>query len=328
MNILIIGGAGFLGSNLVRRCLADSGNRVSVIDSLDPRLRSTLDSLKDILPKIEFIHGDMRDLSLMEKAVCGKDVIFNCAGQTSHPLSLADPFFDVELNCKGNLALLEAARRNNKNALIIYTSSSTVIGKSFGKVIDEASPEFPLDIYSANKGVAEKYYYIYNKAYDLNTLSLRFANIYGPYGKGYPEFGFVNYFIALADQDKEIQIYGDGRQSRNIMYAHDAVDLLYECIFHKEVFGNLYFAVHREHYSVIDIAREIISVFGKGRIKQTPWPDIRKRIEIDSVTMSGEKLYECLKWQPKYNLRDGLIKTKEIIEKHKALVNKQTGVKG
>ena len=250
----------------------------------------------------------------MNKVVKKQDVVFNCAAQTSHPLSFKDPYFDVEVNCLGNITLLEAIKQHNKKALVIYTSSSTVIGRAMGEVVSETHGEFPLDIYSANKVVAEKYYYIYNRVYDLNTLVLRFANIYGPYGKGYPEFGFINYFISLAQADEKITIYGDGSQTRNVMYVEDAVDLLYQCMFHKEVFGDVYFAAHREHCSVRKIAEEIVSVFGKGKVVTIKWPDLKKRIEIDSVIISGAKLFYLMQWEPKYNFKEGLIRTKEIIE--------------
>jgi len=314
MNILIIGGAGFLGSNLVRRCLRDPKNKVTVVDSLEPKLKSNKDNLKPVLGSIEFIKGSMGDAALMNKLVKKKDVIFNCAGQTSHPLSIENPFLDVEINCLGNLTLLESVRKYNKKALVIYTSSSTVIGQALGQVVDESHGELPLDIYSANKGVAEKYYRIYNRIYDLRTVSLRFANLYGPYGKGYPEFGFINYFISLAQKGEAIKIYGDGSQNRNVMYVEDACDLLYECVKHKNIFGNVYFAVHREHYSVLDIAKEIISVFGKGKIKKIAWPDIRKRIEINNVVISAAKLYYQIQLEPKYDLRQGLLKTKKVFE--------------
>ena len=151
MNILILGGAGFVGANLVRRCLREPGTKVTVVDSLDPRLKSDPQNLKEVADCIEFIKGDMRDSSLMERVVRDKEVIFNCAGQTSHPLSLEDPLFDVEVNCLGNLTVLEAVRKANKNARIIYTSSSTVIGRAASRVVTESHGEFPLEIYSANK---------------------------------------------------------------------------------------------------------------------------------------------------------------------------------
>lgn len=315
MKILILGGAGFLGSNLVRWCLQKGEHKILVVDFLDSRLKSTIDNLWDVIHNIEFIEGDMRNTKLMEKLVKDKDVIINCAAQTSHPLSLNDPFFDAEINCLGNLTLLEAIRKYNKRAKIIYISSSTVIGRSRGNIVTESHRESPLDIYSANKGVAEKYYQIYNRVYDLKTLTLRFANLYGPYGKGFPEFGFVNYFIALAFLNKEITIYGDGSQNRNVMYVEDATDLIYKCIFQDNIFGDIYFAVHREHYSVLKIAQEIISVFGSGEVVKVEWPDIKKRIEISNTIISGEKLFYLLQWEPKFNLHEGLSKTKKIMEK-------------
>jgi len=312
MNILILGGAGFVGNNLVRKCLKEK-RLITVVDSLDTRLKSDISYLKEVIKSIEFIQGDICDKDLMKKIVKGKDVIFNCAAQSSHTLPFRDPYFDIEVNCKGNITLLEAIRQYNKDALVIYTSSSTVIGRTSGEVIDENHSEWPLDIYSADKGVAEKYYYIYNQVYGLQTLILRFANLYGPYGKGYPDFGFINYFISLADSGKEITIYGDGSQTRNVMYVDDAVDLLYQCIFHREIFGNTYFAVHKEHYSVKKIAEEIVSVFTKGKIKMVDWPEIRKKMEIDDVIISGGKLFSELKFEPRYALHEGLVKTKEIM---------------
>ncbi len=314
MNILILGGAGFLGCNLVRRCLHDKNNNVTVIDSLDPRLKSSFENLKGISNAIEFIQGDMRDMPLMEKVVQGKDVIFNCAAQTSHPLSIKDPLFDTEINCLGNLSLLESVRKYNKDVRIVYTSSSTVIGKAIGNIVTEHHIELPLDIYSANKCVAEKYYYIYHKVHNIKTLSLRFANLYGQYGKGFPDFGFINYFIWLAANDQEISIFGDGSQSRNVMYVEDATDLLYTCISHDSLFGDVYFAVHKEHYSVLEIAQEIISVFGKGKLVKKKWPRYRKKIEIGDVIFSGAKLHYETGWEPKLTLREGLLKTKEIMK--------------
>src|SRR6185436_6662376 len=183
--------------------------------------------LSDVWDRIEFVRGSMGDEPLIADAVQGQDVIFNCAAQTSHPLSLQDPLFDAEINCLGNLRLLEAVRLLNRNAVVVYTSSSTVIGKATEAVVDETHGEKPLDIYSANKGVAEKYYRIYNRVHDLKTVVLRFANLYGPYGKGSPDFGFVNYFIDLALRDEEIRIFGSGEQTRNVLYAEDAADALY-----------------------------------------------------------------------------------------------------
>lgn len=314
MKILIIGGAGFIGSNLVRYCCKDPDNQVTVLDSLEPHLRATTDNLHEIWDRIQFIRGSMGDEHLIAELVQDKDIIFNCAAQTSHPLSLQDPLFDAEINCLGNLKLLEAVRLLNKRAKVVYTSSSTVIGKAVGDVIDETHGEKPLDIYSANKGVAEKYYRIYNRVHDLKTVVLRFANIYGPYGKGYPEFGFVNYFIHMAHSGEEIKIYGSGGQTRNILFVEDAADILYRAAQENRLIGETFFAVHHQHLSVLEIAEQIVAVFGRGCVTHIDWPEERRRIEIDKVQISSARLSKITGWQPRYSFKQGLQKTKAVME--------------
>jgi UDP-glucose 4-epimerase len=315
MNILIIGGAGFLGANLVRRCLQEPGHVVTVLDSLEPRLKATTDTLRDVWNQIRFVRGSMGDEPLIAQVVQGQHVIFNCAAQTSHPLSLHEPLYDAEINCMGNLKLLEAVRLLNKQAVVVYTSSSTVIGKAIGDLVDETHGERPLDIYSANKGVAEKYYRIYNRVHDLKTVVLRFANIYGPYGKGYPEFGFVNYFVQLAWAGEEIKVYGSGQQTRNVLYVKDAADILLRAAQDERLIGEAYFAVHDEHLSVLDIARRIVAVLGRGSVTHIEWPEERRRIEIDRVQISGARLRSITDWKPKYSFDDGLREIKTVLEK-------------
>ena len=130
MNILILGGAGFLGSNLVRRCLRDQSNHVLVSDWQEGNPDAVQDNLADIRGAIEFTEGDIRDGAFLRELVKGMDVVFNCAAQTSHTLSLADPVYDAEVNCLGNLNLLEAIRHGNHEAVVVYPSTSTVIGHS------------------------------------------------------------------------------------------------------------------------------------------------------------------------------------------------------
>lgn len=312
MKILIIGGAGFLGAHTVRRCLRDPDNEVTVLDSLEPELHATTAHLQPVWDRITFIRGSMNDEPLVAGAVQGQDVIINLAAQTSHPRSLQNPLLDAEINCLGNLKLLEAVRLLNRKAVVVYASSSTVIGRAVGDLVDEDHVERPLDIYSANKGVAEKYYRIYNRVHDLKTIVLRFANLYGPYGKGSPEFGFINYFIDLALRDQEIRIFGSGEQTRNVLYAEDAADALYLAAQSPQLIGEVYFATHDEHLSVAQIAEEIRRQFGRGRITCIAWPDERKRIEIEQVRFTSERFRDLVNWRPAYDFRQGLARTKAI----------------
>lgn len=315
MNILILGGAGFLGANLTRHCLLEPEARVTVVDSLDPLLRSSLANLEEVWSKIRFIKGDIRDENLLAQVVLGQDVIFNCAGQTSHPMSITHPVIDAEINCVGNLKLLEAVRAWNKAARVVYTSSSTVIGKALNPVVDEDHPERPLEIYSANKSVAEKYYRIYHIVHGLSTIILRFANLYGPYGKGFPEFGFVNYFIHLAWADQPIEIFGSGAQTRNVMYVDDAVDILWLVARRPDLTGEVYFAAGDEHLGVREIAETIVAVFGRGRVTQVEWPEERRRIEIGDVKVSSARLRALTGWKPRHDLVSGLQRTRAMLER-------------
>ena len=314
MKILVIGGAGFVGANLVRRCLAEGNHEVTVLDSLEPRLHATADNLLSLGDRIHFVRGSMGDEPLIAEVVQGQDIIFNCAAQTSHPLSIRDPLFDAEINCLGNLRLLEAVRLLNRNATVVYASSSTVIGKAVGEIVDESHGEKPLDVYSANKGVAEKYHRIYHRVHDLRTVVLRFANLYGPYGKGYPEFGFVNYFVSLAWAGQEIKVFGEGAQTRNVMFVEDAADIMYRAAQDPRLVGEVYFAAHWEHFTVLEIARKITELFGRGSVTQVGWPDERRRIEIEQVRISSDRLHGVTGWRPRYTFEQGLLKTRAFLQ--------------
>jgi len=317
MKILVVGGAGFLGSNLVRYCLHQPGNEVTVLDSLEPHLKANTNNLHDVWDEIKFIRGSMGDEQLIAEVVQGQDVIFNCAAQTSHPLSIQNPLFDAEVNCLGNLKLLEAVRLLNPRAIVVYSSSSTVIGKAVGELVDEDHGERPLDIYSANKGVAEKYYRIYNRVHGLKTIVLRFANLFGPYGKSYPEFGFINYFISLAAANEAIKVYGVGNQTRNVLYAEDAAEIMYQSVAEPRLIGETYFAVGDEHLTVREIAQTIVEVYGKGKIEEIEWPEERARIEVGRVMFSSARIRKILDWHPKYTLRSGLTRMRQLSEKNK-----------
>ncbi|MBN1687641.1 MAG: NAD-dependent epimerase/dehydratase family protein [Candidatus Omnitrophica bacterium] len=315
MKVLVIGGAGFIGANLVRRCLAEPESEVTVLDSLDSHLRSTTKNLQEVWDKIRFVKGDIRDETLIAEVIQGQDAIFNCAAQTSHPLSIQYPLLDTEINCLGNLKLLEAIRLLNQKAVIVYTSSTTIIGRAIQKIASEDHPENPLEIYSANKSVVEKYYKIYHTYHGLKTVVLRFANLYGPYGKGYPEFGFINYFISLAQTNKPIEIYGAGIQKRNVMFVEDATDILWRVSHASGLFGRTYLATGDEHLSVAEIGGAVVRVFEKGKVIHREWPEERQRIEIHDAHFSSARLRDATDWKPRYDFVSGLKKTREILEK-------------
>lgn len=311
--ILILGAAGFLGSNMVRRVLKENDVIVTAVDSLDPDLYSSLDNLREVLSQIRFLQKDVTDPKVLKEIIPGHDIIYCCAAQTSHLRSVRDPLYDAKVNCIGILMLLEVVRTLNPGATVVYPSTSTIVGKAVADVIDENHRERPLDIYSANKAVADKYFQIYHSLHGLKTIILRFANLYGPYGKPYSIFGFMNYFISLALADKPITVYGDGAQKRNVMYIEDATDIMWSAAHNPQLIGDPYYAVHDEHHSVADIAKLMVEVLHAGRVEFISWPDIRKKIEIEHVRISAAALHRRTGWKAKYSLREGLLKTKQEI---------------
>jgi len=308
-NVLIVGGCGFIGSNLAKECI-DRGANVTIFDSLDPNLNANLANLEDI-GLIRVVKGDTRNFSEISREIKDRDIIFNCAGQTSHSLSMKDPYLDLDVNCRGTLNILEALRQFNIKARVVYIGTSTQTGKMQYSPLDEKHPEFPLDIYSAHKVIAEKYHFIYHKMYDVKATVLRCPNCYGPRAPiGSREYGFLHYFIGLALQNKQLTLFGEGNQKRNIIYVRDLVNALIKISQADNTIGETYFIGGERQYSLKEVAHTIVRLFG-GSIKNAEWPEDKKRMEIGDVEISSDKLKGAINWEPRYTLEKGLKETKD-----------------
>jgi nucleoside-diphosphate-sugar epimerase len=145
-------------------------------------------------------------------------------------------------------------------------------------------------------------------------VALRFANLYGPYGKGWPEFGFVNYFAHLARNGEQIRIFGDGRQTRNVLYVEDAAEAMWLAARAGGVRGETWFAAHDEHLSVADIAAAIVRIIGRGSVAHVPWPDERRRIEVDAVRISSKRFRDATGWAPRCSFEQGMVRMKAVWE--------------
>src|SRR5690606_322164 len=176
---LVTGGLGFVGSNLAHACL-DAGAIVTVFDNAAPGSGANPANLAGRADAVTIRRDDVRDAAAVRAAVAGQDLVFHCAAYTSHPLSMQDPFTDVEVNCRGTLNLLEALRRFNPGAKLVHVGTSTQIGPARRDPVDEDHPEFPADIYSANKAAAEEYVLVDGRAYGLLVAVVRLANTTRP----------------------------------------------------------------------------------------------------------------------------------------------------
>ena len=308
--VVITGGLGFIGSNLAHWCL-EAGAAVTIYDCLDPKSGGNMYNVQGIQDSLHIILNDIRNFEGVSACIRQADILFNCAAYTSHPNSMREPLIDIDVNCKGVINVLEAARRFNPDIKIVHVGTSTQIGKMQFTPVDERHPEFPVDIYSANKSASEKYVLIYNSAYHLRTTVIRPANVFGPRSNiKSPDFGFVNYFIGLALQGKDLTVFGAGEQLRNLSYVDDIVAALILASQSDQSDGQVFFAVADRQHSVAEIARETAEIIG-GQMRFVEWPKDREYIEVGDAIISNQKIKSVLNWSPRHDLRSGLINTRD-----------------
>lgn len=314
--VLITGGLGFIGSNLAHECVR-LGAEVTIFDCLDPRSGGNLFNIEGISELVQLSYHNILDFDQVSQAVPGKDIIFSCASSTSHSFSMREPWIDSDINSKGVINLLEAVRRFNPNAKFIHLGTSTQLGKLSYQPADEKHPEFPTDIYSANKSVSEKYTLIYSKAFNIRSTVIRLSNVFGPRASIHsPEFTFNNFFIGLALQGKNITVYGDGKQIRNVLYVDDAVSAMILAAESEKSTGKVFFAVGDEHFSVSEVAEATVKYIGKGQVIFVDWPVGAQSVDVGNAVLSNKKIKALLGWSPRVNLTDGFALTKAYYEKY------------
>ena len=312
LKILITGGLGFIGSNLAHTCLR-AGAKVTIYDCLDPNSGGNLFNISEIVNEVEIIRSDILNFSDVCRAVVDKNIIFNCAASTSHPFSMREPWVNTDVNSKGAINLLEAVRRFNQSVKFVHIGTTTQLGRLIYSPADEKHPEFPTDVYSASKSVSEKYVLIYGRAYSIPVTVIRLPNVFGPRAAIHsPDFTFNNYFIGLALQNREITVFGDGGQLRNVLYIEDAVIALIMSSLSDSTNGQVYLVVGDQHSSVAQIAEETVRYIGSGQVRYIPWPREREVIEMGDAVFSNQKFKSVISWRPKTSLKEGLEVTREF----------------
>jgi UDP-glucose 4-epimerase len=315
LRVLITGGMGFIGSNLAHK-LISLGANVTLYDAMLPQYGGNPANIREIKNKVEFVKGDTRNFKLLAKNVREKDVVFNLAAQVSHPISISHPLLDVEINCIGNLNLLEACRRFNKDAVIVYSGTRGQTGDAVYLPVDEKHPDNPLDINGIDKLAAEKYHLLYNRLYGIPAVSIRIGNTYGPrHQMKHGQYGVLNYFIRKALLGEIIEVYGDGKQIRDYCYVDDVVDALILAAQKKSAIGEVFLIGSGERMRFIDMVRKVIECVGRGSYKFVPFPPGRKAIDVRNYYVSNKKIKSMLGWEPKTSFDTGLRKTVEFYKK-------------
>ena len=302
MKVLITGGAGFIGSHLVRQLLQDD-HQVFVLDNLSSGSWKHLPAGKDSCTCWQM---DIRDAAVKNKIPQENfDVIVHLAAQTMVDASIKDPVFDASENIMGTLNVLEAARQCG--ARVIFASTAA----AYGDVVESELPVLethdlrPQSFYGLTKVGVEKYLNLYHELYGLDYVVCRFANVYGERQGDSGEGGVISIFAKRIAAGKDITIYGDGTQTRDFVYAGDIARGICKAMTTKNV-NTVYNLSTQTETSLLDLVRIMGEVSG-GKIEPKFGP-VREG-DIYRSMLSNQKAKAGLGWEPQVSLEDGLRRT-------------------
>jgi UDP-glucose 4-epimerase len=314
--VMITGGLGFIGSNLARR-LADLGADVLLVDSLIPDYGGNLFNIAGIEDRVRVNVADVRQASTMNYLVRDREIIFNLAGQVSHIDSIRDPHTDLEINCTSQLTILEACRHHNPRAKVIYASTRQIYGKPDFLPVTEQHLVRPTDVNGINKAAGEYYHLVYNNVFGVRASGLRLTNVYGPRQLlKHNRQGFIAWFIRLAIEDKEIQVFGDGSQVRDFVYVDDAVEAFLRAGASDACNGGAFNVGGSEPIAHRDLVQLLVEIAGTGRYRFVDWPAEKKAIDIGSFYADSSRFTAACGWTPAVTLRDGLARTVAYYREH------------
>jgi nucleoside-diphosphate-sugar epimerase len=313
--ILITGGAGFIGSNLARQ-LVLLGARVTILDSYITPYGGNSFNLFSLEKSIRLVKGDVRSRELLTKLVDGKDFIFHLAGQTGRVISMNQPELDIDINCLGTVNILEAIKIQSRKAKIIFTSSRGVIGEPKYLPVNEDHPVGPKDMYGADKLAAEWYIRIYGNEYSMPFTILRLNNVYGPRCQiRSNHYGTINLFISYALQKKEIPVYGDGTQTRDYVYIDDTVDALIRSC-NKKADGEIYFVGTGVPHTLLSVVEIIEKYVDNTKFRIVDFPKDLAKIDFHDFYSDSSKITKHLGWKPTFELSKGIALTVEYYKKY------------
>lgn len=317
-SVLVTGGLGFIGSNLALR-LVRLGARVTLVDSLIPEYGGSLFNIEPVRDRVEVNIADVRDEFSMDYLVRGRDVLFNLAGQTSHLDSMQNPYVDLDINCRAQLSILEACRKNNPRVKVVYASTRQIYGKPDYLPVDEKHLVHPTDVNGINKMAGEWYHILYNNVYGVRAASLRLTNTYGPRMRVKDaRQTFLGIWLKRMLDGEPIEIWGDGRQLRDFNYVDDVVDALLLVAADERANGQIYNLGSHETINLNDLAQKLIALNGRGECRLIPFPPDRKAIDIGDYYSDYARIRETLGWEPRVNLDAGLARTLVYYREYRA----------
>jgi len=296
-NILVTGGAGAIGSNLVDKISEE--NNVIVLDDLSSGLLSNLEKSKH---RIKFVKGSILDKEVLRKVVPQVEYVFHLAANVGNIKSIEDPGYDMEINVKGTLNVLEACKQA-KITRIVYSSSAAIFGEAKYLPVDEDHPLNPESPYAVSKLAAEKYCFAFYKVYGVPTTSIRYFNAYGPRlgTSGYPNV--IPKFFGRIREGKPLQVFGDGEQTRDYLYVSDIIQANILAATQPAAVGQIFNIATGQGSSL----NQLISIINElnGKKTEVIYADFRVG-EVKHSRANIEKAKKVLGYSPKVDLKEGL----------------------
>ena len=293
--VLVTGGCGFIGANLVRMLL-DKGMHITVFDNLS---KGNKDYIKDL--DVAFIEGDIRDTAALGNALTGINRVVHLAAFGSVVESVDDPQINFEMNVVGTFNVLNQAVRHNIEKLVFSSTGGALIGDAIPPVNEQSLPK-PISPYGAGKLCAEAYCHAYSKSYGINTVCTRFANVYGPYSQH--KSGVINQFFKKITQDEPLIIYGDGSSTRDYIHVSDLCNGITRALLNDDVKNDVIHLASGRETSLRQLADLMIKVSGKT---DHPVEYLDKRTgEVDRNFARYDYAKQVLGFEPQYQLEDGL----------------------
>ena len=314
--VLVTGGLGFIGSNLAR-ALVEAGARVVLVDSLVPEYGGNRANIAGIEDRVIVNVSDVRDPHSFRSLVEGQDFLFNLAGQTSHLDSMTDPATDLAINAAAQLSILEACRRHNPLAKIVFASTRQIYGRPQYLPVDERHPIAPTDVNGINKAAGEAYHMLYGQVHGLRVVALRLTNTYGS-GMRVRDARqtFLGIWIRAVLTGEEFEIWGDGTQRRDLLFVDDAVRAFLLAGAREKAVGEVFNVGRPESVTLGELAETLVGLAGQGSFRIVPFPPERRAIDIGDFYADDGKIRAALGWSATVPLAEGLRRTLDYYREH------------
>ena len=306
--VLITGGLGFIGSNLAR-ALVGLGARVAIVDSLVPEYGGNRRNLAGIAARVRVHLADVRDWPRLPELIRGQDFLFNLAGQTSHMDSMTDPQTDLDINCRAQLAILEACRQHNPGIRIVFASTRQIYGRPDYLPVDELHPLRPVDVNGINKLAGESFHLLYSRVHGIAATALRLTNTIGPRMRVRDaRQTFVGVWIRRLVEGEPFEVWG-GEQWRDFTYVDDAVDAFLLAAARPEAVGEIFNLGGPPRVTLARLAEMLVELNGGGSFVVRAFPADRRKIDIGDYYADDRLIRRRLGWRPRVDLRTALGRT-------------------